>query len=114
MAFQPAADIDEVRKAGSVALGKTIFAKAADLVEAALRKVAIVAAPHHALYHHVLQFIHHASATEGRHGLAQPVRLDAGEACGIQRDLHRLLLKDGHAQRAFEDAGELVRRAMFG
>ncbi len=101
-------------EAGGVAFGETIFAETADLVEAALREFAVVAAFDHALDHHVLQFIDHAAAAEGRHRLAQPVRLARGEFRSVERDLHRLFLEDRHTQRAFENARQFVGRAMLG
>jgi hypothetical protein len=94
VAFQPARYVDEMREAGRVAFGKAVFAEAADLVEAALREIAIVAAPDHAFDHHVLQFVDHSAAAEGGHRLAQPVRLERGEFRRIERDLHRLFLED--------------------
>lgn len=75
MAFEPARYINEMREAGGMAFGETVFAEAADLVEAALRKIAVVTAIDHPFDHHVLQFVDHATAAEGRHGLAQPIGL---------------------------------------
>ena len=110
VAFQPARYVDEMREAGRVAFGKAVFAEAADLVEAALREIAIVAAPDHAFDHHVLQFIDHPAAAEGGHRLAQPVRLERGEFRRIERDLHRLFLEDRDPQSASENARQLVGR----
>ena len=113
MAFEPARHIDEVRKACRVAFGKAIFTKAANLVETALRELAVVAAVDHAFDHHVLQFVHHAAAAEGRHGLAQPVRFLGRELGRIERNLHGLLLEDRYAQRTFENARQFVRWAVM-
>src|SRR5690606_8887827 len=41
-AFQPARNIDQVREAGRVAFGKAVFAKALDLIKAALGEIGIV------------------------------------------------------------------------
>jgi hypothetical protein len=41
VAFDPARDVDELGKAGRVAFGKAVFAKALDLVEAALGELAL-------------------------------------------------------------------------
>ena len=105
MALQPRRDIDQQGKAGGVAFRKAIFAKALDLAEAASGKVRIIAARHHPPDHQVFQFMHHAAAAERRHRLAQPVGLKAGKLGGIERDLHRLFLKDRHPQRTAEDGG---------
>jgi len=59
-----------MRETGGVAFGKAVFAEPAYLVEAALGKVAVIAAANHPFDHHVLQFIHHAPAAESGHGLA--------------------------------------------
>ena len=113
VAFEPARHIDEMRKTGRMAFGKAVFAETADLVEAALRELAVVAARHHALDHHVLKLVHHPAAAESGHGLAQPVRLFRGEFCRVEGDLHRLFLEDRDAQRALENARQFVRRAML-
>ena len=75
VAFEPAGDIDQMRKAGGMAFRKAIFAKTLDLIEAALRKVAVIAARHHTLDHHVLQLLNHAPAAESSHRFAQPIGL---------------------------------------
>ena len=75
MAFDPGRDIDETGEARGVALGKAIFAKALDLVEAALGEVGRIAARCHAADHLLLQAVDGAAAAEGRHGAAQLVGL---------------------------------------
>ena len=104
VALEPARHVDEMREARRMALGKAVFAEAADLVEATLREVAVVTACDHALDHHVLKLVHHAAAAEGRHGLPKPVRFLGRELRRIESDLHRLFLEDRNAQRAFENA----------
>ena len=99
MAFEPARHIDEMRKARRMAFGKAIFAEAANLVEAALRKIGIVAARDHPPDHLVLQLVDHPARAERRHRLAQLVGLGGREFRGVERDLHRLFLEDRHAQR---------------
>ena len=71
----PGRDIDEKREARGVALGKTVLAKALDLVEAALRKVARVTALDHLGDHLLLELADRAWATEGRHGLSELIDL---------------------------------------
>ena len=102
-----------MRKAGGVAFRKAIFAKAADLVEAALGKFRVVAALDHATDHLVLQFVDHPARTERGHRLAQLIGLDAGKLGRIERDLHRLFLKDRDAERALQNGGKLIGGPMF-
>jgi hypothetical protein len=61
MALQPARDIDQVREARGVALGKAVFAEALDLVEAAFGELGIVAALDHSADHPLFQFVHRPS-----------------------------------------------------
>ena len=70
MAFQPARDIDQQRKAGSVAFGKAVFAEALDLVEAMLSELRIVAPLEHSPDHAFFELIDFASAAKSRHCLA--------------------------------------------
>ena len=74
MAFDPGRDIDEMGEAGSMALGEAIFAKALDLIEAALGELGRIAARRHAADHLLMQGVDGAAAAEGRHGAAQLVR----------------------------------------
>jgi len=103
-----------MREACCVAFREAIFAEALDLVEAAHRKIGIVATRNHPPHHHILQLMHHAPAAKGCHCFSQPVGFGTGEFRGVERDLHRLLLENRHAKRAREDAGKLVRRTVFG
>src|SRR5215207_7305524 len=102
-----------MREAGGVAFGETIFAEALDLVEAALCKIRIVAALDHPPDHLVLKHLDIPARTEGRHRLAQLVRLFGAELGRIERDLHRLLLEDRHAERTAEDLLQLIRLAVL-
>ena len=113
VAFQPARNIDKMCEAGSMAFREAIFAKSPDLVEAALSEVAIVTARHHPFDHHLFQFVHFPPAAERGHRLPQPVGFRGRKSGRIQRDLHRLFLKDGHAQRPGKNAGKFVRRAVL-
>jgi hypothetical protein len=56
-----------------VAFRKAVFAKALDLVEAALGELALVAALHHAVDHHRFELADGAAPAERRHGAAQPL-----------------------------------------
>ena len=114
VALQPARNVNQMGKARRVAFGEAVFAEPLDLVEAARGEIGIVAARDHAADHHVLQLGYHSARTERRHRFAQPVGLGARELRRVERDLHRLLLEDRHPQRAPEDRGQLVGRAVFG
>ena len=102
-----------MREARRVAFGEAIFAEALDLVEAALREIGIVAAFDHPPDHLVLQDLDIPLGAEGRHRLAELVRLLRRELGRIERDLHRLLLEHRHSERALEDPLQFVGRAVL-
>ena len=114
MALHPARHIDEVSKTGGVTFGEAVFAEALDLLEAPCGEFGIVAAFDHAADHHVLMLVHHAAAAEGRHGLAQPVRLLRAELRRVDGDLHRLFLENRDAIGPLQDRRKLVGRAVLG
>ena len=114
MAFDPGRDIDEMGEARGVALGEAVFAKAFDLVEAALGEVLRIAARSHAADHLRLQFVDGAAAAEGRHGAAKLVGLGPGELGGHHGEPHRLLLEQRHAHGLAQHLAKLVRRPMVG
>src|ERR1700749_82010 len=100
MAFDPGRDIDEQREARRMAFGKTIFAEALDLVEAALRESKIISVPCHAGDEFLAEQMDGAIVPKGRHGAPQAVRLVGREPGGRDGDLHRLLLEERHAERS--------------
>ena len=92
-----------------MAFGETVFTKAFHLFEDGLGKFRRVAVFHHAAHQAVVKLVHPALAFPRGHGAAQGVGL-AGREVGRQHgDLHHLLLKNRHAQRAFQ--GLFERRA---
>ena len=99
MALEPGADVDQLGKAGGVALGKAVFAKADDLAEDGFSVLGRVALGLHALHQQVVKLVHAAAALPGGHGAAQGVGLVGAEIGRQHGDLHHLLLEDGHAQR---------------
>src|SRR5438270_10480595 len=103
-----------MREARRVAFWKAIFAKALDLVEATLSKVAIITARDHSSDHLLFKRFDLSSRSEGRHRLAELVRLFGTEFRRVERDLHGLLLEDRHAQGPPENFLKLVRIAMCG
>ncbi len=107
-AFDVAGDIDQPRKAGRVAFGKPVGAKALDLLEAAPGEVRIIAAFDHPPDHAVLIGVQGAVTAKGAHGLAQAVGLLVGELGRDHGDLHRLLLKQGDPQRPVQDLFQFI------
>ncbi len=102
MAFEPGRNIDQLGEALGMAFGKPIASEALDLVVAALRESAIVAAPHHPLDH--LRFIamDRSDIAEGGHGPAKAIGLVRREARRDNGNLHRLFLEQRHAESAAE------------
>ncbi len=113
-ALHPGGRIDKVREARGVAFRKTIFAEALDLVEAAFGEIAWIAARRHALDQLVAEILDGADTAERRHGAAQLVGLGRREASGDDRDAHRLLLEQRHAECLAEHLLEFVRVATGG
>ena len=75
MAFEPGRDIDQLGEALGMAFGKAVAAEALDLVVAAFREIALIAAPHHPLDHLRLILVDRAEVAEGRHRPPEPIGL---------------------------------------
>ena len=97
-----------------MALRKAVFAEASDLREAVLGEGAVVATRHHAVHHPALELVDGADMTEGGHGTTQLVRLFGRELRGLDRDPHRLLLKERHAQGLAQHVLQLIGGPMLG
>src|SRR6516225_3748910 len=97
-AFDPGRDVDKQRKARRVAFGKAVGPEPFDLAETAGCEIAVVAVSDHAGDEFAAEQMNVAVAFEGRHGAAQPVRVFRRKAGADNGDLHRLLLKERHAQ----------------
>ena len=97
VALQPGRDIDQPGKAGRVAFGETIAAKAFDLGKTAGGEIGVIAARQHARHKAVAERADGAHAFEGGQRPAQAVGLGRGETGGDHGDLHGLFLKQGHA-----------------
>src|SRR6476469_9767080 len=82
VAFDPCRDIDEERKACRMALGEAIFAEAIDLAEAALGKIAGIAAPRHAPDEFLTVKMNGSIVAEGCHRAPESVRFGGCEAGG--------------------------------
>ena len=92
-----------------MALRKAVLAEALDLVEAALGKLRVVAPFDHAPDHLALELFDRPAGAEGRHGLAQLVRLRGAELGRVDGDLHRLFLEDRNPLGPPQNALEFVR-----
>ena len=102
MVFEPAADVDQERKAGRVALRKAVFAKPFNLLEQAVGKFLRVAVRHHRTHQALVKMVHAAPAFPGGHGAAQAVGLATAEVRSGHGDLHHLFLEYGYAQGALQ------------
>ena len=85
----------------------------AQTAEGALGELTRVAARNHALDQLLAEVADPSGEFEGGHGAAQLVRLGRRETCADDRDLHRLLLEQRHAQRLLEHRTKLGSR-IFG
>ena len=110
MAFDPGAGIDQQRKAGRVAFGKPVRAEAFDLGKAALCKIVVIAVAPHAAQKAVFKFADIAVFFKRGKGAAQPVGLIGGKAGADDGDLHRLFLKQRHAQGFAQNLAQCIRR----
>ena len=81
---------------------KTVFAKSFDLSVNGLGKLACVLPGEHAVDQLVAQMADTALAFPGRHRTPQLVGFAGRESGGDNGQLHHLLLKNRHAERAFE------------
>src|SRR5208283_4743629 len=84
------------------AFRKSVFAETQDLIEDLVREAFRVAALAHAVDQSALKRLQASLALPGRHRAAQPVRLAGGKSGRDDRQLHDLLLEDGHPQGALE------------
>ena len=96
-----------------MAFGKTVAAEPLDLLEAVPGEIGRIAARHHAPDHLFLESADRAGIAEGRHGLAQAVRLIGGELRGLHGEPHRLFLEQRHAHGLAENLVQFVRGAVF-
>src|SRR5579863_2600960 len=112
VAFDERRSVDQQRETRRVAFRKAVFAEPFDLAETMLGKFTVVAALGHAADELVAKQMDLAGMPEGRHGAAQPVGLVGREFRRRNRDLHRLFLKQRHAEGPFEDVLQFVGRSM--
>src|SRR5580692_7593698 len=84
------------------AFRKSIFAKTFDLLADALGKLHRIVIGDQSGSEPVLEAVQIAVALPGTHGAPQSVGLTGGEARGMHRQLHDLLLEDRHPEGALQ------------
>jgi hypothetical protein len=99
VAFHPAGGIGDQGKAGRMGFRKSVAAKALQLAERAIGEFLGVAVVEYAGDQLLLKCIDAACMLERRHGAAQLIGLRGSEAGSDHRHLHRLFLKQWHAER---------------
>ena len=110
VALHPAAGIGDQREAGGVALRESVGAEPLDLLERLLGKLRLVAAHHHAVDQLVPKMADATGQLERRHRPAQQVGLASCEPGALDRNPHRLLLEQRHAERLLEHAAQFLGR----
>jgi hypothetical protein len=110
VALQPRRHVHQQSEARRVALRKTVFAEALDLLVDLLGVLGGVAARQHAADQLVAERPDAALALPRGHRAPQLVGLARREAGGDHRQLHHLLLEDRHAERALEHGLHRFRR----
>ena len=103
LALQPGRGVGDQREGGGVALRKAVAAEALELLEGPLGEVRArsrcATMPATSLS---LELRDAAGELEGRHAAPELVGLAGGEAGAFDRDPHRLLLEQRHAERLAE------------
>ena len=110
MALEPAAHVGDQRKRAGMAFRKAIVGKSLQLLEDPLGKRQAVAAFLHATYQALAVDLQVAMTAPGRHRTPQMISLARGVAGGDDGQLHGLLLKERHPQRALEDLAQRLGR----
>jgi hypothetical protein len=95
-----------------VAFRESVFAKTFDLAKAMLGEFAVIATRRHSVDELVFKKMDGSVVAEGCHGAAQTVGLVGCELRRRNGDLHRLLLEQRHAERAFENVAQFVGRSV--
>ena len=98
MALEPAAHIDQQRKAGRVTFRETVFPKTLNLAKDAFSKFLAVTALSHAIHNPLVKTVHAALALPRGHAAPQLIRLIGTEARGQDGNLHHLFLKYRHTE----------------
>ncbi len=96
-----------------MAFGKSVFAKALDLVETVFREFLRITATDQIADHLLLEFMDGADMAERGHRAAQLVGFVGREFRSLDGDPHRLFLKQGNAEGFSEDGLKFVLVAIF-
>ena len=104
--LQPAGNVNQEGETGRVRLGKSILAEAADLMENSLGPLRREPAGEHACGEPAMELVDHARPPPRAHGAAKLVGLAGRKAGRLDRQPHRLLLEQGHAERLFQHAAD--------
>src|SRR4051812_23011914 len=99
MPLDPRRRLHQQREAGGVTFGETVFPEAADLRETILGELRLVSPLRHSFDKSLMKLFDTAGTLPRRHRTAQLIRLIWRETRGDDRQSHRLLLKQRHAQR---------------
>ena len=102
VALEPGTHIHQQRETGRVALRETVFTKPFDLPEYLFRERSGITICNHAVHHAVIELVHPTGPFPRRHRAAQLVGFIGAEPGSRHGDLHHLLLKNRHPQRARE------------
>src|SRR3974390_3070040 len=97
-----------------MAFRETVRAETLDLVETVFCKLRVVTTRDHVVDHLGFELSDRADIAESRHGAAQAVGFLGSELRGLDRDPHRLLLEQRHAERLVQDLSQFVLVAMRG
>ena len=100
--FEPGARVDEVGERERVGLWKAELGERLELGVDLFARWPVNPLCCHALHEFTAQLAHPLVTALGPHSLAQLIGLRGTEARGVDRDLHELLLKQGHPQRLLE------------
>ena len=106
MALEPAAHVGDQCERAGMAFRKTIVGKSLQLLEDPLGKRQAVAAFLHAAHQALAVDLQVTVTAPGRHRTPQMVSLARGVAGSDDGQLHGLLLKERHTQRALEDLAQ--------
>ena len=106
MALEPCRHVDKQGKARRVRLGEAVFAEATDLREHLLGKLRGEPARRHSLDEPAVEFIDHPRPPPRPHRPTELIGLPRREPRRHHRQPHRLLLKEGNAERVLEDAAD--------
>ena len=97
-----------------MAFRKTVTAKSLDLLKTVFGEFRRVAARDHVADHLVFELADGADIAKRRHRAAQAVGFLGRELCGLDRDPHRLLLEQRHAERLVQHLVQFIRRTVLG